>query len=183
MSKFDNVTIMFANLNPNKPNKSKSFSTPGDKGRWDITVMTRDKAQKAEWEKENLKVTLKEDNIGVYYKASMKRNAQKADGTASEFPNIVDGNLLKFDGTKIGAGTIANIRTFPTEWTNTDEKTGLTVSGVSHILMGMQIVKYVPYKSKPREDDFAAIGDTEVIHLEEEEDNEDGFGVIPPVSF
>jgi hypothetical protein len=180
MSLFQNVEIRFANLNPNKP--STRNPTPGDRGRWDITVITRDKKQKDEWEAEKLRVTLKEDSEGVYYKASMKRNVQKKDGTTSEFPNIVDGNLLKFDASKIGAGTIANIRTFPSDWSQVDEKTGKTMTGTTHILMGMQIVKYVPYKAKPREDDFAAIGDTEVVHLEDELDD-DGFGVIPSVSF
>ena len=181
MSRFMNVEINFANLNPNKP--STRNDTPGNKGCWDITVITRSKEQKAEWEKEKLRVTLKEDAEGIYYKANMKRNVQKADGTASEFPNIVDGNLLKFDGSKIGSGTIANIRTFPNDWTKIDKETGKSISGTSHVLMGLQIVKYVPYKSKPREDDFGVIGDTEVVApLDEGEDGE-GFERVPPVTF
>lgn len=152
MTILKNCEVRFAQLNPERPN-TKIKKT----GRWSLQIFTRDKAQKQEWEKLNIKVKMNEDDVGVFYTANIARNAVKSDGKPADPPKVVNGNLVSIDPNSIGNGSICNLRIFQYEYTFEGTK------GIATSLMAVQVIKHIVYHRKQGEfEEFDAV-ETEVI--------------------
>jgi hypothetical protein len=167
MAIIKDVEVRFAQLNPERPS-TKIKKT----GRWSVQVFTRDKKKAQELRDMSIKVKMQEDDVGVFYTANIARNAVKADGTKSDPPKVVNGNLVAIDPNSIGNGSICSLRVFQYEYTFEGTK------GIATSLMAVQVTKHIVYRPKAGDfEEFDSV-DTEVIDPSELDDSE-----APEVSF
>jgi len=150
MAILKNVELYFAKLDPKRPNATFNTENPT----WEVQIRTKDKKQAAEWKALNISVKPDEDSDGkIFYKATLKKKSKKKDKSSGELVanepvQVVSGSLEKIDPSKIGNGSIANVRLFQYEYEMAGKK------GIASMLMAVQITKLNEYIPKPREDDF-----------------------------
>ena len=150
MAILKNVELYFAKLDPKRPNATFNTENPT----WEVQIRTKDKKQAAEWKALNISVKPDEDSDGkMFYKATLKKKSKKKDKSSGELVanepvQVVSGSLEKIDPSKIGNGSIANVRLFQYEYEMAGKK------GIASMLMAVQITKLNEYIPKPREDDF-----------------------------
>ena len=160
MAILKNVELFYPRLDPKKPNSKFNKEQPT----WEVQIRTKDKKQAAEWKALNISVKPDEDSDGkIFYKATLKKKSKKKDKSSGELVanepvQVVSGSLEKIDPSKIGNGSIANVRLFQYEYEMAGKK------GIASMLMAVQITKLNEYIPKPREDDFAMV-DMEVVKV------------------
>lgn len=146
--------IWFAKLNPKRPNNKFNKKNPT----WECQIRTTDKAIKKQWEEMQLPVkAIVPDEGAPYYRVNLRKKTIKESGEAASPVKVVNGGLEDIDPDSIGNGSIGHIRIFQYEYT---KETGS--KGIASVLMGIQIIKHIVYKAKPRDDDFS-MTDTETI--------------------
>ena len=133
-----NAELFWAKLDPASP--VNPFNAP--QPHWEVQIRTRSKDEAKTWKENELNVTPKEDDDGLYYQVNLKAKAAMRDGTPRKPPAIVDGQLMPLDGTIIGNGSIGNVQIDQYEYT----MNGKTGTGSS--IKGIQVTRLVEYKSK-----------------------------------
>jgi len=150
--------------------KDPSNNFDESKPRWSIEIVTRNKAQKAEWEAAGLSPKLKEDKETgeAYYSVRLSKNAYGSDpGAIKNPPQVVDGLMEPItDPNIIGNGSICNIAYYQSEYFSQKEKKMTK----RNTLMGVQVLKLRKYTPKPK-DDFKPVGATEIIEPVEAPDS------------
>jgi hypothetical protein len=170
MAIIKDAEIWFLKADPKRPNKRFNKANPT----WEVQLRTTDIAQKKVWESQHLQpkpITDEETGTRLYWKVNLRRKSVKEDGTASTVPEVKDGDLEPVDPNTVGNGSVANIQVFQYEY---DLETG--GKGIANVFMGLQLIKHVVYKPKPREDEFKQIK-TERVEAEstsEEDEMESG---------
>jgi len=135
----NNVTLFWAKLDP--ANHDMGFS--GDKPQWNVQIRTTDKSQSDEFKSLGLNPKVDEDDNGVYYKFSVRKDATKKDGSPNKPVPVVGPDLMPIeDVASIGNGTIANVKLRSFEWTFSGK------TGVGFRLDAIQIVKLETYQAK-----------------------------------
>lgn len=143
-----NVELHWAKLNPKRPNK-----TFNEDGVWEVQIRTRDKKQAQEWKDAHLNVSVETDeNDKPYYKAMLKKQCKKKDGTDQAPVKVVNGSLEDINPDHIGNGSIGNVRLFQYDYEVGKGKQ--KKEGIASMLMAVQITTLNEYIPKPREDDF-----------------------------
>jgi hypothetical protein len=130
---------------------------------WSIQLRTRRKTDMEFWKKEyGFKVTPEQDDVGIYYKATLSRYAYRAkdDGTEdTSNPNkpvgCITGSMEALDPNTIGNGSIANV-----SFSVKEDKSGRTWKGI-------QVTKLIEFTPRDDGDNFEL---------------EDGFEVVSPTS-
>jgi len=138
-----NVELYWAKLDPS--NYDMGFG--GDKPQWNVQVRIRDKAQAEAAKAEGLNLKLDEDDSGTFYRASLRKDALKKDGTANlPVPVVGRDRHPVQDVTSIGNGTIANVKVREFDWTFNNK------SGKGFRLDSIQIVDLIRYEVVDEED-------------------------------
>jgi len=164
----NNVELHHAYLDPKRPNNRFDKVKPT----WEVQVRTTDKAVKKIWEELGIPVkAIVPDEGETFFRANLRKKSVKADGTAGEAPELVDGKGNPVDPKTVGNGSIGNVRIFQYQGTKPDGS-ATTVS----VLMGVQLVKHIVYKPKARDDGFSEI-ETEVIEYDEDEGSSSGANI------
>jgi hypothetical protein len=159
------VELFYPRLIPGKPNAKYNKEAPT----WEVQIRTRDKKVSKQWADANLKPKLQEDADGkIFYSVTLRKKSKKADGTANQPVQVVNGSLEAIDPQSIGNGSIGNVRIFQYEYG--DEKK------IASMLMSIQITKLVEYVPRPNEDEFE-MTETEVVSVADTQgtDNDDPF--------
>jgi hypothetical protein len=164
-----NVELHWVKLNPNRPNKT--FNTDGV---WEVQIRTRDKKQAQEWKEAHLNVSTETDeNDKPYYKAMLKKQCKKKDGSDQLPVKVVNGSLEDINPDHIGNGSIANVRLF-----QYDYEVGVgkqKKKGIASMLMAVQVTTLNEYIPKAREDDFE-MTDTVVNRIADNQVDPDDLG-------
>ena len=146
-----NCEIWFPKLDPERPNARHNKDNPT----WELQMRTTDKDQKKEWNDHGIKTTAvredkdDEESPVLYYRANVRRKTIKANGDKSDPVSVINGKMEAVDPTTIGNGSIANLRIFNYDWTNEEKQQ----SGTAAVLMGVQLLKQIPYEPAPRDED------------------------------
>ena len=172
MAILKNLEVYWVKLHPDYP--AAAFGDSGPK--WEMKIRTKSKEQKAEWEALNIKPKLKEDSTGTYYEATLRKPTTKKAKKGEEVgePNnpvaVVGGDLSAIDPHSIGNGSIVNAQIFQYPFEMKDKQGKVLKSGVSTMLMKVQVVKLKKYV--PREGESFDMEEMEVIEPSDEQDNE-----------
>lgn len=163
-----NCEMWFCKLDPKRPNAKFNKKNPT----WECQIRTTDKAVKKLWEEMQLPVkTIDPDEGPIYYRVNLKKKSIKEDGEPSSPIKVVNGKLEEIDPNSIGNGSIGNIRLFQYEYPKKDGTTGL-----ASVLMGVQVLKHIVYKPRPRSEDFdEAETETIVPDGDDSDDEEASF--------
>lgn len=170
-----NVTMYWVKCSKDKP--EPAFGTSGPK--WSIEIRTKSKEQSAEWKALGINVKLTEGDDGVFYRASLRKQTHKKDGTPYAPVVFVNGQLEEVDPATVANGSVGNIRIWTNPFELKDPKTGAILkSGTAVMLMKVQLVKHVVYVRTERQE-FEMI-DTEVVnptnkHAEPDEPDDANF--------
>ena len=164
MSIIKNAEVWFAKLDPKRPNAKFNKQNPT----WECQIRTTDKEQKKEWDEMGLivKPVLPDDGV-PYWRVNLRKKSIKKDGEPASPIKVVNGELDEVDPNTIGNGSICNLRVFQYDYTKKDGTPGLV-----SVLMGVQVVKHLVYKPKPRGDEFS-MTDTETVDPDESDDEEE----------
>lgn len=162
-----NVEIFFLRADPARPDATFDQKNPS----WTVQLRTSNKQVLQQWKDANLtyKPVIPEDGSDPYYKLSLKKRSIRQDGGPAEPVQVVGGTrdpetgeLVVIDPNKVGNGSVGNVRILQREY---QKRTGGT--GISSILMGVQITRLVPRHYVPREE-FAEEGMEVVESLQPE---------------
>jgi hypothetical protein len=163
MAIIKNAEIWFTKLDPKRPAKKFSPKNPT----WELQIRTKDKEVKKSWEALNLKVKPvmdKDDNLD-YYRVNLKKKSLKEVSKDVFEPTapvqVVDGKGADVDPNSIGNGSIASIRIFQHNYTFEGK------TGISSVLMAVQLIKHKLYIPKPMEEFEEA--ETEVLPPDDDE--------------
>lgn len=155
-----NAEVWWLHMDPESPDEYQ------DDIFWSITIRTRDKLVKKEWEAQLLNVAMKEDDDGVFYQCTFRRNTVNAKGKSAVCPPVVNGKLRNIDSNTVGNGSIANINLFqrpnrqtPGKWVST--------------LMGVQVVVHKVYIPSENSGPMFTECQTETIQPAPDEDVQD----------
>lgn len=165
-----NVEIWHVKCDPERPNPKFNKKNPT----WETQGRTTSKEVKKQWEDLGLSVkAVREDEEGpvLYYRINLRRKSIKENGQRAEAPEVVNGAREPINPNTVGNGSIANIRIFQYNFTDDDGK-----SGKATVLMGLQLVKHIIYKPKPRDDGFQEIETTTIAATESEDDDDNDSG-------
>lgn len=172
---FNNVEIWHIKCDPKRPNSKYNKKNPT----WEVQMRTKDRAQKDEWVKGNLRPhPVREDEEGpvLYWRVNLRRKTVKSNGELADPPEVVNGLREPVDPNTVGNGSIANVRVFQYPYTNEDENE----EGVANVLMGIQLVRHILYKPKKgQREDFGEV-ETEVVAPPEASNDDDGDDDIGP---
>lgn len=148
-----NVELHWAKLDPENPVK------PFDDIQWEAQIHTTDKAVADEWSKNYLTVKEKDGT----YMVQLKRNAFKSDGKPNNPVGVVGRRLEPIDPNTIGNGSIANVKIYQFNYSQSG-------GGVGSRLSNIQIVdlkEYTPNTSggfeaidAPSDEEFAVVEDS-----------------------
>jgi hypothetical protein len=170
--KVSNAEIWFAKLDPARPNAKFNKQNPT----WECQIRTQSKDVKKEWEAMNLPVkAILPDEGTPYWRVNLRKKSIKVDKSPASPITVVNGKLEPVDPNSIGNGSIVNIRLFQYDYTKKDG-----TPGVVSVLMGIQLVKHIVYKAKPREDEFD-MGETETIDAPDPDEAEVAASSSPKV--
>jgi hypothetical protein len=162
-----NCELWYTKLDPNKPNKKFNKENPT----WEVQIRTTDRGVRKEWLEMGLKVKDVIPEEGVpYYRVNLKKKTIKADKTAAEPVDVVDGSMKPVDPNSIGHGSIGHVRVFQYEYVSGDKR------GIASMLMGIQLIKHIVYVPTPGEDSFEAT-ETEVISQQSEDHGDEDADV------
>jgi len=170
MAIISNAQLWYTKLDPKRPNARFDKANPS----WEVQIRTESKEVRKEWEALGLKVMAvipDEDDAKPYYKCNLRKRKFRADGSESEAPDVVDGNLNPVDPNTIGNGSIGNIRIY--QYPSKTEKGKLVA-----VLMRIQLVKHIVYQHSEPDDEFE-VTDTEVINPEPQDNDNDNTSSIP----
>lgn len=172
MAIIENVELWWAKVDAERPVKGQA----DESDRWEVQLRTTDKALATKWAKENVKFKplkrvvkdamgepqtdefgepLKEviiaDNGKPYFAVKVSKKTRKADGSAQQPVKVVLGDLSDLDPSKIGNGSIGNVRVFQYDYNYKGKE------GVANMLMAIQITTLNEYVSQSSEDSFTMV--------------------------
>lgn len=147
MALIKNAILYHIRVVPDRPNKRFDPTKPT----WELQIRTYDAAQAKEWEAQGvqLKAVIPDDGSKPFWKANLRKRTEKKDGSPAKEVEVKGGNMRDIDPATIGNGSEGHVRLYQYEY---QKKTGGT--GISNILMGLQVYKLKKYTPKPRDDDF-----------------------------
>jgi hypothetical protein len=153
--------IWYLKADPKNPNKRFNPQNPT----WEVQIRTEDKEVKKAWEEAGLMVKPIVPDEGLpYFRVNLRKKSMKEDGEPASLVEVIDAKLNPIDPNIVGNGSIGNVRIFQYEYPRPQGGKGL-----ASVFMGVQITKLLVYHPKPREDDFAEEGETEIIEPERSE--------------
>src|SRR5690606_31740877 len=95
-----------------------------------------------------------EEGQAPYYRVNLrKKSIKQKDNKPASYVEVKNGRMEDVDPDTVGNGSIANVRIFQYEYT----KKGTSSVGTATVLMGIQVIKHVIAKIKPREDEFGEV--------------------------
>ena len=142
----ENAELWFAKLDPKRPNAKFNKKNPT----WEIQLRTTSKEQKKVWEAMHLPLkAVVPDEGAPYWRVNLRKRSIKADNEPALPVEVIDGNMEPVSPTSIGNGSIGHVRIY--QYEHPKEGGG---TEIATILMGIQLVKHIKYKAKPREDVF-----------------------------
>jgi hypothetical protein len=184
MATIENAEIFFAKLDPARPMKMFNKPIPA----WSVQIRTSDPDQAKEWKKLNVNVkplkrkqkdeqgNVIEDDFGEaqyepvldengkqYYGCSLNKPSKKRDGTDNRPVAVVGGDLSEVDPTKIGNGSVGNVRVYQYEYSVDGNE------GIASMLMAIQVTLLKEFEPKPLEDAF----ETTAFKVEKVADNQE----------
>lgn len=165
MAVLNNCELWYVRCDPKYPNKKFNAENPT----WEVQIRTHSKAEAKIWEENGLNVTpVIPDEGPVYFRANIKRNSFKKDGTANTAPPVTDGNLEPINPGTVSNGSIGNVRIYEFKYV----KDGVQKSNIT--LMGIQVTTWLRGTTK-RKSDFNPVA-TKVVDIAPE----DAEGGTPP---
>jgi hypothetical protein len=168
-----NCEIWFLRANPKRPNARFNKTNPT----WECQVRTRDKSVKKKWDELHLnpKSIIPEDETPPYYQINLRKKSIKKDGTPASPVAVFSGNLTPIDPDTVGNGSIAHVRVFQYEYPKADGS-----KGTATVMMGLQIIRHIHFKQKPRNDEFEMTETEDVPYVEDDEPGEPTVGAPSP---
>lgn len=153
-----NVELHWARLDPNSPDMGFS----GDKPQWNVQLRTRSKEQCEEWKKLGMNPQVNDDDDGIFYRVSLRKDALSKDGSANKPVPVVGADVMPLDDvTKIGNGTIANVKVRNFEWKFQGKE------GIGFRLEAIQVVKLIEYAGKSEGIGFETLETPEISSTED----------------
>lgn len=143
-----NVELFWSKLDPENPDMGFS----GDKPQWNTQLRVRSKEQCDELKDLGFNPKVQEDDEGVYYKLSLRKDAVKKNGSANKPVPVFGRDMMPIeDVNQIGNGTVANVKVHSFDYNYKGK------SGISFRLDAIQVVELVEYKSGSVTDGFDII--------------------------
>ena len=144
MSLLNNCELWFLRADKDRPNNKFDKENPT----WEVQIRTTSKEQKKEWEALNLNINPEVPDEGPpFWKVNLKKGSKKKDGSPSDCPRVVDGDLEPIDPSTVGNCSIGNVRIYQYEFPGKDGKTA-----IGTLFMGLQVTTLVEFERKPREE-------------------------------
>ena len=177
------VEVYWVKCDPDNP--APAFEESG-RPKWEIQIRTTSAAQNKEWRDAGIATKVKEDEgtgERLYWFATLRKPAIKADGTPAKPVKFVDGNLDNVDPNTVGNGSRCNIRVFSVPY-EIKSKGKVTKSGTSNMPTDVQVLLhkvYTPTAAGPAFEKatttrVAAGGDQEMPEPDEHEDDDANEG-------
>lgn len=180
------VEVYWVKCDPENP--APAFEESG-RPKWEIQIRTESATQNKAWKEAGIATKVKEDESTgerLYWYATLRKPAVKADGTPAKPIKFVDGNLDPVDPNTVGNGSRCNIRVFAVPY-EIKSKGKVTKSGISNMPTDVQVLLhkvYTPTAAGPAFEKatttrVAAGGDQDMPEPgehEDEDDNTEGSG-------
>ena len=155
----NNVIIWYPSVHQDSP--THRYNKPDEKC-WEIQMRTDDPDTVAKWKKMHLTVTDVKGLEGEVWKAHLRQNCLRADGTPSRAPKVFEANgqLMASERDKtIGSKSIANVK-----FTVAD-----TRNGKFCYLLSLQVLEHIAQEENDY-DGFDNVGETVYVTEEPKEE-------------
>jgi hypothetical protein len=185
MALLKNCEIYYLKADPKRPNAAFNKENPT----WEVQIRTSNPEQKAEWESLGLKPKLivgkeGEPNEGEavltadgkrQWRVNLKKKSITKKKEPAEPVKVVDGNLDPIDPNTVGHGSIAHVRIYQYDFTDSKGKPAQVA-----VLMGIQLKRHLVHAAKDYDDAFEADDEYERVEPEEQEGDDGGAGAKEP---
>ena len=177
------VEVYWVKCDPSNP--APAFEESG-RPKWEIQIRTDSAAQNKAWKDAGIATKVKEDEETgdrLYWYATLRKPAIKADGTPAKPVKFVDGNLDPVDPNTVGNGSKCNIRIFAVPY-EIKSKGKVTKAGISNMPTDVQVLLHKVYTptaggpafEKATTTRVAAGGDQDMPDPEEHDDGDNTEG-------
>jgi hypothetical protein len=136
---------------------------------YSIQLRTSDKAVKQDWVDQGLnpKVVVDEDTGRMYWKLNLSKKSLKSDGSLAAMPTCVGPKLDEINPDTVGNGSIADIRIFMREYTDTEGR--IKYKPVIQGIQLRKLIERVPFEKTDIEEFDELDVELEIVPLSPDE--------------